>query len=419
MEVKKGYKKTIMGEIPEDWQLCQFSEVMDGFSSGQTPYRAIRKYYKGEIPWITSGELNYNIITETNEKITEEAVRNTGLKIIPEGSFLFAITGLEAEGTRGSCAITGIDAATNQSCMALYPKKNKLITPYLYQYYLRYGNELALKYCQGTKQQSFTSKIAKALPIIVPLTVEEQSAISTVLVETDALVDKLEKLIEKKCSIKQGIMQKLLRPKAHWKMKTYGEVFSFLNTATYSRAELSNDESVGYVHYGDIHTKWNLFLDVKSNNLPTISEQQLRGYSLLKDGDIVMADASEDYSGVGKCVEVKNLGNRKVIAGLHTFLLRDTKDVFINGYRGYIHTDKFVKNQFDKLATGMKVYGVSKSNLKTVVIPVPPKDEQIEIAQILSDMESEISNLAYSLEKLKQTKQGMMQQLLTGKIRLA
>jgi len=122
MEIKiKENKTTEFGLIPSDWQIKEFQDVMSGFFSGATPYRGRPEYYKGQINWITSGELNYNIITDTNEKITEEAVRNTNLKILPKGTFLFAITGLEAEGTRGSCAITGIDATTNQSCMALFP----------------------------------------------------------------------------------------------------------------------------------------------------------------------------------------------------------------------------------------------------------------------------------------------------------
>jgi type I restriction enzyme S subunit len=151
--VKEKYKQTELGLIPEDWNFVEFHEVMDGFSSGQTPYRGRPEFYTGNIPWITSGELNYNVITDTKEKITIEGVQDALLKTIPVGTFLFAITGLEAAGTRGSCAITGIEATTNQSCMALYPKKGLLTTPYLYHFYVRYGNDLAFKYCQGTKQQ--------------------------------------------------------------------------------------------------------------------------------------------------------------------------------------------------------------------------------------------------------------------------
>lgn len=418
MEVRAGYKQTEIGVIPEDWDVKEFMEVMDGFSSGQTPYRAIVDYYRGDIPWITSGELNYNVITDTIEKINIDGVRAANLKIIPIGTFLFAITGLEALGTRGRCAITGIDATTNQSCMALYPKKNMLTTPYLYHYYVRYGNELAFKYCQGTKQQSYTGAIAKKLPIIVPPTVEEQTGIATVLSDTDALINSLENLIFKKRNIKRGAMQKLLQPKKGWGVKTYGEVFDFLTTATYSRAELTQNDEVSYIHYGDIHTKWNIFLDIQSSVLPTVLDVQVKNYNLIKEGDVIMADASEDYSGVSKSVEVKNLGAVKAIAGLHTFLLRDKSEVFVNGFRGYIHLNTIVKTQLDRLATGLKVYGVSKANLKTVKIPVPPKPQQILIATILSDMEAEIMALETKLDKYRKVKSGMMQNLLTGKIRL-
>jgi type I restriction enzyme, S subunit len=211
--VAEKYKQTEFGLIPEDWDVKQFIDVMDGFSSGQTPYRAIKEYYRGGIPWITSGELNYNVILDTIEKITIEGAKAANLKMIPKGTFLFAITGLEAEGTRGSCAITGIEATTNQSCMALYPKKGKLTTEYLFHYYVRYGKSLALEYCQGTKQQSYTGGIAKKLPIILPPSITEQKAIATALNDADNYISHLEKLIIKKHLIKQGAMQQLLTPK--------------------------------------------------------------------------------------------------------------------------------------------------------------------------------------------------------------
>ena len=123
---------------------AQFQQTGDscltGFSSGRK-YRGRPEYYKGDIKWITSGELNYNIITDTFEKITEEAVSNTNLKILPKGTFLIAITGLEAEGTRGRCGVTGVEATTNQSCMALFPKVT-LDNGYLYHFYVWQGKTL-------------------------------------------------------------------------------------------------------------------------------------------------------------------------------------------------------------------------------------------------------------------------------------
>ncbi len=136
MRVRKGYKPTELGEITKAWHFKSFGEIMKGFSSGQTPSRSKKKYFTGKIPWITSGELNYNVITDTIEKITEEAAIKTHLKILPLGTFLMAITGLEAEGTRGSCGLTGVEATTNQSCMALYPNDGELTTEYFFQSFM-------------------------------------------------------------------------------------------------------------------------------------------------------------------------------------------------------------------------------------------------------------------------------------------
>ncbi len=87
-------------------------------TSGSTPSRTHPEYFQGNIPWVSSGELNHGIILDTKEHITITAVKETNLKILQKGTFLIAITGLEALGTRGRCAILGTDATTNQSNMA-------------------------------------------------------------------------------------------------------------------------------------------------------------------------------------------------------------------------------------------------------------------------------------------------------------
>jgi type I restriction enzyme S subunit len=192
-----------------EWRTRELGEVISHCSSGATPYRGRPEFYKGEIKWITSGELNYNFITDTLEKISKEAVEKTNLKLHPVGTFLMAITGLEAAGTRGACGIVGSPATTNQSCMAIYPTP-ELSTAYLYHYYVYRGNELALKYCQGTKQQSYTAKLVRILPINLPPTVEEQKAIAAVLSDMDAEVAALEDKLVKARRLKHGMMHNLL-----------------------------------------------------------------------------------------------------------------------------------------------------------------------------------------------------------------
>ncbi len=203
-----------------------------------------------------------------------------------------------------------------------------------------------------------------------------------------------------------------------WDIKTYDEIFSFLTTATYSRAELTTNDNIQYLHYGDIHTKYNFVLDFDKEELPTIKNNQLKRYPLLKDGDILMADASEDYDGICKSIEVKNIRNKKVISGLHTFLLRDKNELLEQGFKGYLSSNILIKKQFDRLATGMKVYGVSKGNLKIVQIPVPQKEEQKAIATALNDTYELINSFEKLISKKEDIKIATMQQLLTGKKRL-
>lgn len=387
MVAEKGFKQTEMGLIPEDWIVVEFQEVMDGFSSGQTPYRGKPEFYKGDIPWITSGELNYNLITDTKEKITSEGVQDANLKIIPKGTFLFAITGLEAAGTRGSCAITGIEATTNQSCMALYPKKGLLITPYLYHFYVRYGNELAFKFCQGTKQQSFTGGIAKKLPIIIP-PLPEQTAIATALSDMDALIAQTEKLIEKKKTIKQGVMQELLRPKEGWVTKKLGEVCEIYQPKTISQNQFTDDGYivygangiVGYYNYYN-HETWQIMITCRGSTCGTVNK-------------------SKEKSWITGNAMVMNVDFNNTINKLFFYYLLSKQD-------------------FSKTITGSGQPQIVREPLFNFEVSYPLDiNVQSSIAEAIQNLDNSISKYSDKLQKLKLQKQGMMQALLTGKIRL-
>ncbi|MCF7355420.1 restriction endonuclease subunit S [Vibrio sp. CK2-1] len=208
----KGSKTSELGEIPEDWDVYVINDVIESLSSGGTPFRGNKSFYKGTNLWITSGELKYGRITDTIEKINNEAIKASHLKVHPEGTFLMAITGLEAAGTRGSCGIVGKPATTNQSCMAIYPNK-QLTSEFLFHWYVYNGNELALKYCQGTKQLSYTAGLLKTLPILLPKNPEEQAAIATILSDMDEEIQALQQRLSKTRQIKQGMMQELLTGK--------------------------------------------------------------------------------------------------------------------------------------------------------------------------------------------------------------
>jgi len=425
MEIKiKENKTTEFGLIPSDWQIKEFQDVMTGFFSGATPYRGRPEYYKGQINWITSGELNYNIITDTNEKITEEAVRNTNLKILPKGTFLFAITGLEAEGTRGSCAMTGIDATTNQSCMALFPFES-LDVKYLYHYYVWKGKMLALRYCQGTKQQSYTGKIARKLPIILPPTKSEQTAIATALSDTDALIENLEKLIAKKRNIKQGVMQELLTGKkrlagfsTEWRYSTLSKFvadkkFAIVDGPFGSQMKVQDFVEQGIPIVEMEHLK-NKFLepDKLDRYITHKKFEELIRSSVFPDDIIISKTGSLGYISI-----VPSSIEKALITSRLAKITLDKKKANISFVFQCLTRLREIE-YWQRTAQGGTMLILSIANISHAPIPDISIYEQKEIADILDTMDNDIERLEQILYKYNMIKHGMMQALLTGKIRL-
>ena len=419
-DVPEGYKMSDVGVIPEDWDVKTFGEVMTGFSSGATPYRGRPEYYKGNIKWITSGELNYNVITDTIEKITDHAVRNTNLKIHPKGTFLMAITGLEAEGTRGSCGIVGAEATTNQSCMALFPTK-ELLTEYLFHYYVNYGNSLALEYCQGTKQQSYTAKIVKILPIIVPPTIEEQQAIASALSDVDALITALEQLITKKRNIKQGAMQQLLTGEkrlpgfcGEWSEVKLGnecELITKGTTPTSLGREFKNN-GINFIKIESLEENGKIIKE----KIAFIDEEthRLLNRSQLKENDTLISIAGA----LGRIAIVKtdilpaNTNQALALVRLKQQTNLNVKFLF------YFLNSTQIKNHINNINVQAAQANLSLENINDFKIICPTFHEQTAIALILSDIDTEIEALEQKQAKYKVIKQGMMQELLTGKTRL-
>lgn len=434
VEMKRKYKKSEYGLIPVDWKEGTFADFLEGFSAGATPYRGITSNFKGKIKWISSGELNYNRINDTIEHISEEAFTKTSLKIHPEGTFLMAITGLEAAGTRGRCAFVGNPAATNQSCMAIYPT-DKMINEYLYYFYRKYSEILANKYCQGTKQKSYTSNIVKLLPIVCPPSIKEQASIAAALSDVDSLISALTKKIEKKKAIKQGLMQQLLTGKKRlpgyeknrepvqtewgaipkdWKTLSIGKCCSIKARIGWQGLKKSEYLSSGeYVlvtgtDFLNGRIDWKSCVYVSKKRYEQDANIQIVKHDILitKDGTIGKVAFLDDVP----CLGTLNSG---------IFVVRSHSEELDQCYLSKIF-ESFIFDAFlESLVAGSTINHLYQKDFVHFNFPVPPTmSEQTAIANILSDCDSEIAALEEKRDKYKEIKQGMMQQLLTGKIRL-
>lgn len=203
-----------------------------------------------------------------------------------------------------------------------------------------------------------------------------------------------------------------------WEVVSFETAFKFLSSGNNSRNDLRDQGTTNYIHYGDIHTKWNNVLDCDKEGIPFIDSDKVKRLPKLEDGDLILADASEDYEGIGKAIEIKNIRDKEVVSGLHTFLLRGDKSIFADGFKGYIQEVKSVKNDIIKITTGTSVYGISKRNIRNILIPVPPLGEQKVIAKTLTDTDSLIQSIGKLIDKKEKIKKGTMQELLTGEKRL-
>jgi len=194
-------------EIPNNWISKKVEDVFK-LKSGSTPSRTKPEFFEGDIPWVTSTDLNRSKITSTLEKITKDAVKDANLTILPKGTFVIATYGLEAAGTRGKCGILEIEAAFNQACMAFLPS-SEMSSMFLFYFYLYFGEKIIFSIAQGTKQQNLYSDTVKKVNLIIP-PLKEQEKITSVFSEIGSKIDDLESKKSSLENLKKGLMQKLL-----------------------------------------------------------------------------------------------------------------------------------------------------------------------------------------------------------------
>lgn len=207
-----------------------------------------------------------------------------------------------------------------------------------------------------------------------------------------------------------------------WTEKKYGDIYSFKTTNSYSRDKLNYENGeVKNIHYGDIHTSFNSLFDITKEYVPFINEDidisRIPEECYLKEGDLVIADASEDYNDIGKTIEIKNLNNEKVVAGLHTLLARKESDAMANDFASFLMKTERVRFEIMKIAQGTKVLGLSKNRLDKILLITPTPAEQSKIATFLTYIDKRINLLQKKKAEFEFYKNGVLQKLFSKRIR--
>lgn len=342
------------------WEQRKLGEVLDDMYNGQTPSRKRDEYWNGNIRWLSSGELNRGIVYSSIETITEEGKKSANLRVVPKGTFVMAITGLEASGTRGNCALLGFDTTLNQSCMALFPKQDILISQFLFQWYRMVGEEYGINYTQGTKQQSYNAELIKILPILLP-SIDEQKKIASYLNSIDHLIT----LHQCKCHL----LHKLLHN--DWEQRKLGEIaFSFEYGLNAAAKEYDGENK--YIRITDIDNNTHEFLTYNLTS-PDIDLTDAENYKLA-EGDILLARTG---ASVGKSYIYRDSDGLVYYAG---FLIRarireeyDAEFVFQSTL-----TDKY--NKYIAVTSQRSGQpGMNAQEYSEFEIRVPEKEEQTKI----------------------------------------
>jgi len=392
--MKKGYKRTDIGVIPKDWEIVTLDELTYKIGDGihSTPkYSSDGEYFFVNGNNLTDGKI---VISKETKKVSKEEFL-IHKKVLSNSTILLSING-----TIGNIAFYNNEKIVLGKSAAYINLNEKIEKELLYQL-------LQTEFIEEYFNDELTGSTIKNLglgsirntPIPLP-PLPEQKAIAEVLSDTDNLIQALEKRIAKKRQIKQGAMQKLLTPKDDWEVKKLGEICSpskkrinpITSQLNYKCVELEHISQetgrlIGYTYSKDLKSQKSLFF--KNDVLLGKLRPYLKKFLFA------------EFDG---------------ICTTEIWVLKKTINIKSKWLYYLVQSNKIIEvaNQ----STGTKMPRAEWKVVGDVDVHLPPHSEQTHIATILSEMDSEIKALENKLAKYQQLKQGLMQNLLTGKIRL-
>jgi type I restriction enzyme, S subunit len=426
MNLSAGYKQTDAGVIPEEWEVLALSDVLMSFQNGFA--FASDGYSETGIPIVTMAQIGLDGSFQYDEDRVNywpasQLIPLAGFKIF-YGDLLIAMTDVTPEknliGRMTEVTAPG-PLFLNQRVGLLRVKKEK-ITPY----YLRTlsNSELWRNYSKAVATLGVQANIGKKeiLSGKVPLPpIHEQRTIATALSNVDALIAGLEQLIAKKRNIKQAAIQQLLTGQTRlpgfcgeWEPRPLGALgTTYGGLVGKSKADFGHG-SANYVPF--VNVMANIRIDCSALEHVDVASTENQNRVLL--GDLLFNGSSETPEEVALCAlmtqSVENLYLNSFCFGFRLKQGAEASGLFLT----YLMRSQMGRELMKSLAQGSTRYNLSKSALLQAILVLPGLEEQTAIATVLSDMDADLSALESRLAKTRAIKQGMMQELLTGRTRL-
>lgn len=413
----KKMKMTELGLLPEDWDVRTVRECTD-VVTGATPSTTVKEFWGGDIPWMSSGELNKKYIHEVDGRITKKGYENCGTHMIPANCVLIGLAGQGK--TRGTAAYNYIPLCTNQSIGSILPKP-EFDPLFLYHYFDSQYNQLRLLSAGDGGRGGLNKQLLLNVQFPFPY-ISEQKKIGQVLTDTDNLISGLEKVIEKKKLIKLGTMQQLLSGRIRlkgfskpWIELELGEIGK-LTGAGVDKTINIDEKPVRLLNFLDVYNRDRIY-NHELKMWVTASDYKIARCDV-KQGDIFLTPSSELSNDIGRSA-VAMSDMEGVCYSYHVLRLRPTIDLDMT-FSAYMLKTAEYEEQIRFLSEGSgKRYVISLRNFREIRISIPDDiREQNAIGNVIAAMDNEIRDLEAERDKYKNIKQGMMQKLLTGQIRL-
>jgi type I restriction enzyme S subunit len=391
-----------IGNLPSQWKVTRLGDVAR-IVSGGTPDRSKLEYWNGNIPWVKTGEINYGVITETEEKITQEGLDNSSARIMPVGTTLMAMYGQGI--TRGRVAILGIDSAINQACAAI-SINNDISTDFLF-YFLTFSYDKIRSLGHGANQKNLNSAFIRSIEVILP-PLPEQRAIAHTLRTIQKAKEARQRELELERERKAALMQYLFthgtrNEPQNWKVVRLGEISKISSGGTPSRSkpEYWNGD-IPWVKTGEI--TYGIIQDTEEK----ITQEGLKNSSakLVKAGTLLMAMYGQ---GVTR--------GRVAILGIDATINQACAAI---STLGHISTDflfYFLSYNYEairNLGHGANQKNLNADFIKSITIKLPNYDEQCEIADILRLCDKKITAIGQESTALDELFRAMLEEMMTG-----
>lgn len=406
--------------VPNGWKLSTIEEIAN-VSSGGTPSRKNDTYWNGNIPWVTTAEVQFKVIKDTSEKITEEGLANSSAKLFPVDTILMAMYGQGK--TRGQVAKLGIEASTNQACAAIVLHPDYEVD-YYYQFLVsQYENIREMANSGG--QENLSGGIVKSIQVPVP-PLPEQQKIAKILSTWDQAISTTEQLLANSQQQKKALMQQLLTGKkrlldkngvrfsGEWKDVPLNKMAEVIVSPVDKKTE-PNEIPVELCNYTDVYYNHQITRNITFMKA-TATKSEIAKYMLLQ-GDVIITKDSETPGDIAVPALVSE-DLKGVVCGYHLAIVRP-KIAYLNGaFLNHLFSMQSTRYYFFTLATGATRFGLSVGGINRAHFRVPDVAEQQKIAAVLSIADQGITALQKKLDTLRQEKKALMQQLLTGKRRV-